>query len=554
MQLHRFRPRLLDALKTYDRGRFAADAGAGLTVGVIALPLAMAFAIASGVKPEQGLFTAIIGGFLVSTLGGSSVQIAGPAGAFIVIVYGIVERYGLANLLIATVLAGAMLFALGLFRLGGLVRYVPITIVIGFTNGIAVLVALSQLKDLFGLVTPKLPADFFTQIGVLLEHADSFNPMAFAIGLLSLALLFAWPRLQKHHTVVEHTTLRSASRMPAPMVVLVLATTATALLHLPVETIGSRFGGIPQALPAFVWPELSWRSAKELFIPTLTIAMLGAVESLLCARVADNVGTVPKHDPNQELMAQGIANVVTPFFGGIPTTGTIARTVTNVRAGATSPVAGIVHAVTLLVVVLVAAPLAEHVPLAALAGILLFVAWNMGEWHEFARLRHFSLPYRIILVGTFLLTVIFDLSVAVQVGLVMACAFFIYRMSTLFRIEPLAAPAETPPGVVVERLYGALFFGAVAKLEAVPARLPAGTRVLVLEAQRLISIDASGVDALTQLYRTLQRQGVALHLCELNEQPRSLLQRSGFSALIGEERIAPTLAEALARSVAPTAT
>lgn len=545
MQLHRFRPRLLDALAGYDRPRFLADVGAGLTVGIIALPLAMAFAIASGVKPEQGLFTAIIGGFLVAALGGSSVQIAGPAGAFIVIVYGIVERYGLANLLIATVLAGVVLIALGLLRLGGLVRYVPVTIVIGFTNGIAVLVALSQMKDLFGLVTPKLPADFFTQVGVLIEHADSVNPTALAIGLLSLALLFAWPRLQRHHSVVEHRTLRSAAHMPAPMVVLVLATAATALLQLPVETIGSRFGGIPQALPSFVWPELSWRSAKELFIPTLTIAMLGAIESLLCARVADNVAPVPRHDPNQELMAQGIANVVTPFFGGLPTTGTIARTVTNARAGATTPVAGIVHATTLLVVVLAAAPLAQHVPLAALAGILLFVAWNMGEWHEFARLRHFSVPYRVILVGTFLLTVVFDLSVAVQVGLVMACVFFIYRMSTLFRVEAADAPA---PGVALRRLYGALFFGAVTKLEAVAADLPADTHTLVLEAQRLISLDASGVDALAQLQRTLQRRDVALRLCALNEQPRSLLERSGFLAGLGPGGTAATLDEAVAQA------
>jgi SulP family sulfate permease len=553
----RFHPRLLDHLKGYDRARFMTDAGAGLTVGVIALPLAMAFAIASGVKPEQGLFTAIIAGFLISALGGSSVQIGGPAGAFIVIVYGIVERYGFANLLIATVLAGLLMFTMGLLKLGALVRHIPVTIVIGFTNGIAVLVAVSQFKDLFGLSTPPMPADFFTQIGMLVQYAGTVNWVALAVGVASLALLFAWPHVQRHHVLVEHRTLRTAARMPAPMAVLVLATVATALLNLHVETIGSRFGGIPQALPAFAWPDVSWRSAKELFIPTITIAMLGAIESLLCARVADNLvanpAQTPRHDPNQELMAQGIANVVTPFFGGIPATGTIARTVTNVRAGATSPVAGIVHAVTLLLVVLIAAPLAEHVPLAALAGILLFVAWNMGEWHEFARLRQFSVQYRVILVGTFLLTVVFDLTVAVQVGLVLACAFFIYRMGTLFRVEAAPDLTSAPAGVVVRRLYGALFFGAVDKLESVATALPPGTRALVLEMHRLISLDATGVDALMQLRRTLDRAGIALWLCDLNEQPLSLLRRSGFLAMLGEDRVTPTLSEALTAASAPGA-
>ncbi len=552
VEFARFHPRLLDHVKGYDRARFLTDAGAGLTVGVIALPLAMAFAIASGVKPEQGIFTAIIAGFLISALGGSSVQIGGPAGAFIVIVYGIVERYGFANLLIATVLAGLLMFTMGLLKLGALVRHIPVGIVIGFTNGIAVLVALSQLKDLFGLNTPPMPADFFTQIGLLVQYAGSVNWVALAVGSASLALLFAWPHVQRHHALVDRRSLRTAARMPAPMAVLVLATAATALLGLNIETIGSRFGGIPQSLPSFEWPDVSWRSAKELFIPTITIALLGAIESLLCARVADNLVAdpvrTPRHDPNQELMAQGIANVVTPFFGGIPATGTIARTVTNVRAGASSPVAGIVHAVTLLAVVLIAAPLAEHVPLAALAGILLFVAWNMGEWHEFARLRQFSVPYRVILVGTFLLTVVFDLTVAVQVGLVLACVFFIYRMSKLFRVEAGPDVPAAPEGVAVRRLYGALFFGAVDKLETVAGNLPAGTQALVLEMHRLISLDATGVDALMQLRRTLERAGIALWLCELNEQPLSILQRSGFVALLGPERVLPSLAEALARA------
>lgn len=549
MQLHPFRPRLIDALHGYDAARLRADVAAGLTVGVVALPLAMAFAIASGVKPEQGIVTAIVAGLLISALGGSQVQIGGPAGAFIVIVYGIVERYGLTNLLIATSLSGVLLFVMGLFKLGALVRYIPVTIIIGFTNGIAVLIGLSQVKDLLGLSIDRLPADFFTQIGVLARHVHTLNPVALGIGAACLAMVVVWPKsytMPLDNIGWRHRLYRLAAHVPGTIVALVLATVATATLGLPVETIGSRFGGIPQSLPDLHLPPFSWDSAKQLLIPTLTLAMLGAIESLLCARVADNLIDAPRHDPNQELMAQGVANMVTPAFGGIPATGTIARTVTNVRSGATSPIAGIVHALTLLAVVLVAAPLALHVPLAALAGILLFVAWNMGEWREFARLRQFSVQYRTILVGTFVLTVVFDLTVAVEVGLVLACVFFIYRMSTLFRIEPREG-LEAPAGVQVREVYGALFFGAVGKLEALPAQLPESTHALVLDMHRLIAMDTSGLDALEQLQRTLAKRGVALLLAEVNDQPRSLMRRAGFEAHVGEQAIASTLAEALQR-------
>ena len=528
-RIHPFRPRLLDALKGYDRRRLLADLGAGITVGIVALPLAMAFAIASGVNPEQGLFTAIVAGLLISALGGSAVQIGGPAGAFIVIVYGIVERYGLANLLIATSLAGVLLFLLGLFRLGALVRYIPVSIVIGFTNGIAVLIALSQLKDLLGLKVEKMPADFFTQIGVIARHVDSINPMALVIGLASLAIVALWP---KSYAAPARSALgrrfAAASVIPGTIVALVLATLASTALSLPVETIGSRFGGIPRALPSFALPEFTWATVKQLFIPTVTIALLCAVESLLCARVADNLLDAPRHDPNQELMGQGIANLLTPFFGGIPATGTIARTVTNVRAGATSPVAGVVHALTLLAVILAAAPLASHIPLAALAGILLFVAWNMGEWREFARLRRFSLPYRTILLGTFTLTVVFDLTVAVETGLVLACVFFVYRMGSLFRVRPSAEQAS--PGVQSFELYGSLFFGAVLRIEELDSEIAPGTHTVVLRARQLISMDTTGLDALMQLRRALLRRSVRLVLSELNEQPLSLVRRSGFEA------------------------
>ncbi len=541
-----FRPRLLDALQGYDRHRLLTDCGAGLTVGIVALPLAMAFAIASGVTPESGLFTAIIAGFLISALGGSHVQIGGPAGAFIVIVYGIVERHGLANLLISTVLAGGLLFLMGWFRLGALVRYIPVSIVIGFTNGIAVLIALSQLKDLLGLQPAHMPADFVGQVRTLWAHAGQVDPLSVGMGVAALALVMAWPRAFAKDGLAPPAwqasrAFRVVARLPGPIVALVLFGLLTTLLSLPVATIGSRFGGIPQGLPSFAWPDFSWEGMRQLFIPTLTIALLGAVESLLCARVADNLTELPRHNPNQELMAQGVANFVVPFFGGIPATGTIARTVTNVRSGATSPVAGMVHALVLLLIVLVAAPLAVHVPLPVLAGILLSVAWNMGEWQAFAHLRQYHYTYRIILVGTFLLTVIFDLTVAVEVGLVLACLFFIYRMSTLFRIEASELPG-LPADVRLCRLYGSLFFGAVGKVEDLPEQLPASVKVVVLETSRLISMDTSGLDALVQLQRTLARKQVRLVLCGLNEQPLSLMRRSGRDAdTFGPDNVLPDL-------------
>jgi len=535
LSLHRFRPRLADDLRGYTRQRLLKDLAAGLTVGVVALPLALAFGIASGVTPEQGLVTAIVAGLMVSAFGGSSVQIGGPAGAFIVVVYGIVQRFGVDGLLVATMMAGTLLLVLGLLKLGVLVRYIPVAIVIGFTNAIAVLIALSQLKDLLGLSKLSLPAGFFGQLQALATHAAQANPAALAVGLGTATLVALWPRLPK-----------SLQALPGSLVALVLAGAAARVLHLDVETIGSRFGGIPQHLPALALPALSWVGMQQLLMPALTIALLGAIESLLCARVADQAGEAARHDPNQELMAQGLANLITPMFGGMPATGTIARTLTNVRAGATSPVAGIVHALTLLLIVLVAAPLAAMIPLAALAGILLVVAAHMGEWHEFARLRRFSLQYRSILLGTFGLTVMVDLTVAVEVGLALACGFFIHRMSQLFSVSPWTR-TELPPGVAAFELYGALFFGAVGKIEALPQQLPAGTRAVVLEMHRLINMDTSGLDALRQLFRTLARQDIALVLANVNEQPLGLLHRSGFADELGEAQILPSLDDALSR-------
>jgi SulP family sulfate permease len=543
--LHPFRPRLLDALKGYDRTRFAKDLGAGLTVGIVALPLALAFGIASGVKPEQGLITAIVAGFLISALGGSQVQIGGPAGAFIVIVYGIIERHGVTGLLVSTGAAGVLMLAMGLFRLGALIRYIPISIVIGFTNGIAVLIALSQLRDALGLPIDKMPGEFFAQVSVLGRHLAHTNLQALALTIGCVAVLVLWPKLAARW--------RGLARVPGPIVALVLATALVALLQLPVETIGSRFGELPnvlqEGLPGIELPPLGWEQLQQLTIPIITIALLGAIESLLCARVADGMTDFKRHDPNQELMAQGVANIVTPFFGGIPATGTIARTVTNVRAGAVSPIAGIVHAAVLLLVLLLAAPLAGHVPLAALAGILLFVAWNMFEGHQFLRLRQFAVTYRTLMLTTFVLTIVFDLTVAVEVGLVMACVFFIWRMGQLFSVQPQAATAGAPlpDGVAVFALYGSLFFGAVGKVEALPDQLPGGTRTVVLDMQRLVSIDTSGLDALEQMWRSLQRQQVALVLAHVNPQPLSLIRRGGFEALLGADHIVGSVGDALAR-------
>lgn len=542
-----FRPKLLDTLPGYTRAHFARDLGAGLTVGVVALPLAMAFAIASGLKPEAGLFTAIIAGFLISALGGSRVQIGGPAGAFIVIVYGILERYGLADLIIATAMSGVLLFLMGLFRLGALIRFIPIAVVIGFTNGIAVLIMLSQVKDFLGLTLEKMPASFFAQLQALGGALHTVNPTALALALGSLVLVAGWQRFMPRLGPDKLPFSGKLTVVPGTIVALALATLLSWALALPVETIGSKFGGIPAALPAFVWPEFSWSTVQFLLMPALTLALLGAIESLLCARIADGY-TPDRHNPNQELMAQGVANFVTPFFGGMPATGTIARTVTNAKSGAVSPVAGIVHALTLLAVVLVAAPLAQHIPLAALAGILVYVAWNMGEWREFLHLRQYRLPYRLTLLAVFGLTVIVDLTVAVEVGLIAAALTFIYRISSLSRAEPVSASNQ--PGlagreaeVQAWRLYGALFFGAVKLVENLEHRLPA--RALVLDLKNLIYIDSSGADTLLDLARSCERQGVRLIVCGLAHQPLDIARRSGLLQALPPAQVCPDLASGL---------
>lgn len=597
-----FRPRLLDAVKGYGRGDLGADLGAGLTVACVALPLAMAFAIASGVKPEQGLITAVIGGLLISLLGGSRVQIGGPAGAFVALLYTIGERYGIGNLLLATMMAGVVLFAMGLLKLGQLVRFVPVAIVIGFTNGIAVIIALSQLRDFFGLPIDHLPANFFSQMAVIGQYVDRIHWPTVAVAAGSLAILFLWPKANPKLTrevreararAVAAAAVRTDDEgtsgivslgasadatgqalagapdrapppaasawqsvrkrlaiVPAPLAVLVLATFAVWALHLDVATIGSRFGGIPSTLPVPALPSFDWSTAQNLVGPILAIAFLGAIESLLCARIADGM-TRERHDPNQELMAQGVANFVVPFFGGIAATGTIARTVTNVRAGARTPLAGIFHALTLLAFMVALAPLASSIPMAVLAAILVQVAWNMGDWQAFKALRFFPNSYRLTLVATFLLTVVFDLTVAVQVGLVMSCLFFIFRMAALTRIESVRLPDDVATladgrAVSAWRLYGTLFFGSVSKLDAIlpPDRPVPGA--VILDLHQVVKLDPTGLDELEVLHRAVTEQGGRMILVDAHDQPRQLIERSGFAGRLGRGNLLQHVEDAYA--------
>lgn len=542
-----FRPRLIDALRGYDKARFSTDVTAGITVGVIALPLAIAFAIASGAKPEAGIFTAIIAGFIISALGGSRVQIGGPTGAFIVIVYGIIAQYGYANLLICTIMAGVMLVLMGAFSLGSLIKYFPRPLIIGFTNGIAVLIALSEIKDFLGLQTASLPAEFFHKLATLWRALPSIDFFTFTLAAASALLIWFYPKSW-------------AQRLPSPIMALALGTTIVALFDLPVDTIGSRFGGIPQSLPDFTMPHFSISTLRHLIMPAFTIALLGAIESLLSASVADGM-IDDKHDPNQELIAQGIANIVTPFFGGLPATGAIARTAANVRSGASSPISGIVHALTLLLIVLIAAPMAQYIPLASLAAILLIVAINMGEWAVFFRLKTYPRHDAVVLLVTFVFTVVFDLTVAVEVGLLLAAIFFIRNMTELSSIqlseEHSAMPDDgeatlarkiAPPGVLIYRLYGALFFGVVDKLENILHQQHSEPEVLILNMSEVISMDASALHVLEELHAKLTKRGKHLILCGPHTQPYFLMHQASFFESIGKINVVANLSDAIKRA------
>ena len=543
--LFRFRPRLLSTLRGYSRASLRDDTLAGLTVGIVALPLAMAFAIASGVSPQSGIFTAIIAGFIVSALGGTRVCIGGPTGAYIVILFGIVSKYGFTNLMLCTFMAGVLLVLMGMLRLGQVIKYFPMPLVIGFTNGIAVMIFFTQLKDFFGLQVA-MPSGFFPTMATLRTHIQDFQPVTLALAGASLALILAWPKkLNKY--------------LPSPFVALLTATVVAALFSLPVETIGSKFGGIPQGLPDFQPLHFDPASFSELLAPAFTIALLGAIESLLCAVAADQM-IGDKHDSNQELIAQGIANMVVPFFGGIPATGAIARTGTNIQNGGRSPIAGIVHALLLLGVVLVAAPLAQYIPLAVLAAILIAVSLRMGDWNW----REFSTyPWRdlVVMAVTFVLTVVFDLTIAVEIGLLLAAVFFIQRMagaSVIARLRPEHARLferhsisgkTLPAGVAAFRVEGALFFGAADRLDALLAEAD-DAQIIILQLHRMVLLDATGLMAIGALNDKLAEEGRTLILCGAGGEAARRLTRAQPHMHMRDDNVQPDLVAAILRAEA----
>ena len=543
---HYFRPRLVEVFQDYDKERFNADLKSGFTVGVIALPLAIAFAIASGAKPEAGIFTAIIAGFIISALGGSRVQIGGPVGAYIVIVYGIIAQYGFANLLICTMMAGVILLVMGFTRMGNLIKFFPRPLIMGFTNGIALLIILSQMKEFFGLDIDVMPAEFMLKLEAIYHAAGTIDLATLTLATISAIFIWRYPKAW-------------ARKLPAPIVALILGTILAALLSLPVETIGDRFSDIPQRLPNFEFPTFTFATLQYLFAPAMTIALLGAIESLLSATVADGM-IDDKHDPNQELIAQGVANIITPFFGGLAAKGAIARTTTNVRSGATSPVSGIVHSLTLLAIVMVAAPLVAYIPLATLSAVLVITAINMAEWDNFRTLHKYPLSDSAVLVSTFLLTVLFGLTVAVEVGMFIAVFFFLKRITELTHVSvaeesPLPDDGEAtimrkavPKGVVIYRIFGALFFGAADKLEFIMKQSHTEPEVLILKMHEVISMDASAMFTLDRLHSKLKKRGKQLILCGAHTQPRLLMEQAGFFEKLGIENVVDNLDQALGRA------
>ncbi len=542
----------------YSRESLLRDAVAGVVVGIVALPLALAFAIASGVPPERGLYTAIVAGFLISALGGSRVQIGGPTGAFVVIVYGIVSKYGYDGLVICTVIAGAILIILGLSRMGALIKFIPYPVVTGFTAGIAVIIFSSQVKDFLGLRMGAVPADFVAKWQAYGAHFDSIDWPTVTIAAGSLLVLIVWPRISRV--------------VPGPFVAMVLATVAVQIFELPVETIGSRFGGVPSSLPRPSFPDIPWNQLRELIQPSITIALLAAIESLLSAVVADGmIGT--RHKSNMELVAQGVANIASPIFGGIPATGAIARTATNIRTGGRTPLAGMIHAATLLLILVFAGQWAAKVPLAALAAILVVVAYHMSEWRSFAGLLRAPKSDVFVLVITFALTVFIDLTAAVQVGVVASALLFMKRMSEVTRIEGITGEVrdsdaaddpneitqvrkrkrivggrEIPKGVEIYEVNGPFFFGAADKLKDVMSEIARPPTVFILRMRHVPAIDATGIHALEQMAKKCRAQGTTLILTEIRQQPLRAIVRAHKLELFGRRNLAKTLDVALERA------
>ncbi|MEQ9104770.1 MAG: SulP family inorganic anion transporter [Rhodothermales bacterium] len=529
----------------YTRDMFSRDLVAGIVVGVVALPLAIAFGIASGVKPEQGLYTAIIAGFLISLFSGSRFQIGGPTGAFIVLVYAVVQEFGYDGLAVATIMAGILLVALGLSRMGTLIRYVPYPVTVGFTSGIAVVIASSQIKDAFGLPMGDIPAAFIAKFVAYAEVATAFNPWSVVLTAVTVLTLLMWPKIVR--------------RIPASLIALVGATAATHLFHLPVATIGSQLGGVPSALPSLHLPQVDWAVMPGLVSASVSIALLAGIESLLSAVVADGM-TGRRHRSNAELVGQGIANIVTPFFGGLPATGAIARTATNVKSGAASPVAGLVHALVLLVFLVAAGDLASLIPMPVLAGILLVVAWNMAETHLFKRILGSTRGDALVLLVTFGLTVFVDLTVAIQVGVVLAAFLFMKRMSEVAQIRSLGddetdlPPAEAellrslPSGVEVYEVNGPFFFGAAHKFATALSAIQRRPAVLIIRMRHVLALDATGLRVLEEFLSDSAKHGTSVVLSGIHAQPLVLLERSGFMDRIGPENVHSAFEQAVDRA------
>ncbi len=542
-------PKIITIFKEgYSKKTFLNDLVSGILIGIVALPLAIAFGIASGVKPEQGLFSAIIAGVVVSLFSGSRVQISGPTGAFIVIIYGIVQQYGYDGLAIATILAGVFLVVLGLFRFGTLLRFIPYSLTIGFTSGIAVIIFSSQINDFFGLNIKSVPADFMDKWFVYFQNFHSYNLYALAIGVISLVLIFVWQRFNL--------------KIPGSLIALVLATLIVQVFQLPVDTIGSKFGTVPNTFPAPSFPHLSWAVITKMFSPAFTIAILAAIESLLSAVVADGmIGT--RHRSNMELVAQGLGNIASPIFSGIPVTGAIARTAANIKNGGKTPIVGVVHSIVLVTIILFFGSYAEMVPLPALSAILIYTAYKMGEWHSFVKTLKAPLSDRVILINTFLLTVFIDLTVAIEVGLVLAALSFIKKMSDVTEARLLTesiraaeegndsiqiASKEIPKGIEIFEVYGTLFFGAVDQFRETIKQLEKTPKVIILQTQHLLVIDGSGIKALEDLFNQLQKERTILLVCGLHKQPMFELIRSGLFDKIKEENFFGNFDEALTKA------
>jgi SulP family sulfate permease len=540
-------PKLFTTLKSYSRDQLVADLTAGLIVGVVALPLAIAFAIASGVTPDRGLYTAVIAGFIISALGGSRVQIGGPTGAFVVIVYGIVQKYGVDGLTVATIMAGLLLIGFGLARLGAAIKFIPFPVVTGFTSGIAAILIVQQLRDVLGLRLTSAPPEFIERLSLYAAQIGTINEYAVALSLATLLILMLWPR-------VSHT-------VPAPFVALILTTVAAYLLHLPVETIGTRFGEIRAGFPSLALPSVSLAEGRQLVGPALAIAALGAVESLLSAVVADGM-IGGRHRSNMELVAQGVANVVVPLFGGIPATGAIARTATNVKSGGRTPVAGIVHALTLLIITLFFGRLAAVIPLATLAAIVLWVAYRMAEWRVFKNELSAPKSDAIVMVSTFLLTVLVDLTTGIAVGMVLAAFLFMKRMAEVTNVTVVSRDFQdaqesgdasgaiyrrrVPPGVEVYEINGPFFFGAAEKFKDTLAEVSKKPKVLIIRMRNVPAIDSTAIHALRDLIRRTRKDRTVVLLSDVRAQPLIALDRSGLLDEIGDDCMLGNIDEALA--------